>query len=236
MAYLRRVRKNHAVYYALAESYRDEKGRPRTRFLCYIGKSREHANEVLGRYRAEGSKVLDEYRGWVYVIGITEDGVTPRYKIGYSKNVKARLEALARQIPFRLEVITKFRSPSARLAERRLQNIMQPFQISGEWFELPAAAVTWLRNLKGVAVEDPFHELCFQDEWLQGGAFEDSSSEAEGVEEPGVSARASGRARSKKGRTRKREPMARCSSCGAFYIARVAVCWRCGTLGKQPGG
>lgn len=70
--------------------------------------------------------------GYVYLM--LAEG-SPRFKIGYSANVKKRRSELSYQSPYPIKEIFSFWSPNARLDEAKLHTAFAKYRVYGEWFE-----------------------------------------------------------------------------------------------------
>lgn len=76
-------------------------------------------------------------KGFVYVIGTTES--PRRVKLGYTKNLQQRLDALSRASPLGLQVLRCW--PGHMSDEARLHQAASSFRLHGEWFEAAATEV-----------------------------------------------------------------------------------------------
>jgi hypothetical protein len=80
--------------------------------------------------------------GFTYLI---EAVGTNRYKIGRTKNVEKRIQALqGQQCPFTLRLVGAYYSDDCIGQELRLHFVAQKYRTHGEWFEIP---VVWLKYL-----------------------------------------------------------------------------------------
>lgn len=83
----------------------------------------------------------------IYIASAVGSG---RYKIGWSKDVKARMAELYTGCPFELEVLNVIEAE--REAEGWLHARFKQHRVTGEWFELPQGAVDFLCSLKPAEV------------------------------------------------------------------------------------
>lgn len=77
--------------------------------------------------------------GAVYMLSIFAD--RHYIKVGYSKNLKTRLNAIYSSMPFRLWIGLHWPVQSMKSAERDLHELLAPWWVAGEWFDLPFALV-----------------------------------------------------------------------------------------------
>lgn len=70
---------------------------------------------------------------------------TPRYKIGWTKNLEKRLAALKTGCPYPVVPVAAIQDEDPAL-ERVLHRIYDKYRVHGEWFELPTDAVEWLKS------------------------------------------------------------------------------------------
>ena len=69
----------------------------------------------------------------VYVVNINE---TNKYKIGFTKNLKARLQAFRTAIPFKLNLIHYVETKHYVSLEKLIHSQFKNYRRKGEWFEL----------------------------------------------------------------------------------------------------
>lgn len=70
-----------------------------------------------------------------------------RYKIGKTAQIKARVEAIEREIGQAVELIHLISSKDYGVIERLLHDMFLPKQIEGEWFRLDDADVAYIATL-----------------------------------------------------------------------------------------
>ncbi len=70
--------------------------------------------------------------GWIYLLR-SDNGF---YKIGYSKDVKARIGGLMKEFPVEIRMVHKIRTAHMRMAEKYLHINYQEYRLQGEWFRL----------------------------------------------------------------------------------------------------
>ncbi len=82
-------------------------------------------------------KVILRSAGWIYVVRSGD-----RIKIGYSRNVRLRIQKLA-QVAGPLELLASF--PGTRDNEAAFHRRFQSHRLFGEWFQATARVVRWAR-------------------------------------------------------------------------------------------
>lgn len=96
-------------------------------------------------YEGKGLKGLIEVeaykRSGVYVINVNE---TNKYKIGFTKNLKARLQAFRTAIPFKLNLIYYIQTKDYVSLEKLIHNQFKNYRRKGEWFEFDKKELTEL--------------------------------------------------------------------------------------------
>ena len=70
------------------------------------------------------------HNGWVYFI---EEPLSKCVKIGYTENIKTRIEALQTGCPSKLKLLWAIR-PKERKAENNIHNFLKNSRKQGEWF------------------------------------------------------------------------------------------------------
>ena len=103
----------------------------------------ERAREVIReqrRSRPEKPKVT--YKGFVYIL---HGG--SQYKIGCTKHPTIRPQAIARQMPFAVEIVLLIPSQDMYETERRIHTLFSAKRIEGEWFSLAENDIAHLRSL-----------------------------------------------------------------------------------------
>lgn len=89
--------------------------------------------------------------GWVYLMWCKG---TMRWKIGYSRNVKTRWEALSCASPFPLIVAAA--KPGRMADEQDLHIEFRQYRTHREWFDLPESAVWKLLERFGISFDEAY--------------------------------------------------------------------------------
>jgi hypothetical protein len=107
------------------------------------------ANKKPIRRPREAIQELPKYHGFVYLL-VSENGF---YKIGRSKNIKARLYGINREIPIKINLVHTVQSASYILAELFLHKKYANERVQYEWFRLSPEQVNWFCGLKDFDVD-----------------------------------------------------------------------------------
>lgn len=68
------------------------------------------------------------------------------YKIGRTSNVPRRMSEIGIQLPFPYELCFAHRVPNMYYEESDLHETFKDFRKNGEWFDLPASAVSYIET------------------------------------------------------------------------------------------
>lgn len=103
-------------------------------------KAARKANEQ--QQSSEDVKEPKDGSGYVYVIRVRS-----RYKIGMSKDPDRRIKDLRTSCPDPLHMVHKLFSIDMKALEARLHKIFENNRLHGEWFELDANDIEYIRRL-----------------------------------------------------------------------------------------
>lgn len=93
--------------------------------------------------------------GFIYVaatVPITPDDPV-FYKIGHSRRPRQRRGQIATGNPRQVEIIHTIASNHPRYAERHIHTMLSEARMNGEWFDLTAAELRWLKAM--TRLDDP---------------------------------------------------------------------------------
>ena len=76
---------------------------------------------------------------------------TPRYKIGYARDIKRRIRRLQTGCPYPIGVVNCIEDGDRDL-EAMAHDIWAAHRVQGEWFELPEGAVSYLQGADSSAI------------------------------------------------------------------------------------
>lgn len=81
--------------------------------------------------------------GWVYLAEC--EG---RHKIGVTKakDVMSRIKTISKSVPFAVELVHAFRSNDRYQEEKALHEKFADCRLDGEWFDLTASQVEWIKE------------------------------------------------------------------------------------------
>lgn len=104
-------------------------------------------------------------RGWVYFIGVSEDGSdTCWVKIGFTAgNVYARCSALQTGNPYALDVLAY--APGSLADEQRLHGRFSGFRGRGEWFEMDGFLQAYIHSLMAETQRTEAAPTLWTDAW-----------------------------------------------------------------------
>ena len=97
------------------------------------------------------SKRKDPSPGWIYLLWCVG---TTRFKIGYSRNVRQRAEAIECQSPYPLKVVAA--KPGIVRDEQDLHHEFRCYCSHREWFDLPEDAVWALLRKFGISFDHAY--------------------------------------------------------------------------------
>lgn len=86
--------------------------------------------------------------GWVYVLKSGEF-----YKIGFTDNLKDRLQALQCASPYKIELVKAWQCADYRKQERIIHGLLWRFHERNEWFKLPVDTVVLIGACAGSPVQ-----------------------------------------------------------------------------------
>lgn len=104
----------------------------------------EHNNEQMDRHHIHTASQpkAKPRKGWIYVV----QGQDNQYKIGLTtRQPSVRLAEFTPKLPFKTELIMTIPSDDVMALEAHIHNRLDHLRINGEWFELDAAEINWLR-------------------------------------------------------------------------------------------
>jgi len=81
--------------------------------------------------------------GYVYILGTR--GIY--YKIGRSSKLDRRIKQLKIQLPFPVKVLYAVKVRDCAYTEAKLHDLYFERRLNGEWFELDAESVEWVKYL-----------------------------------------------------------------------------------------
>ena len=86
--------------------------------------------------------------GYIYLIRADLPNDYRPYKIGYSKDVSNRMATFNVKLPFRFDLVYTLKTENMRRVEKLLHRQFQSKRVNGEWFDLSADDVEWIKNYK----------------------------------------------------------------------------------------
>lgn len=150
---------SHGQFYILEPMYRNEA--ILKEFLQLAYESRKHKLNEWGRYVArrlitEIPKILEPENhkpalghiernraGYVYLLKSTSG----YYKIGHTGNPKNRLRTFNVKLPFEVEFECLIQCDDMRHLEKTLHNHFDNKRVNGEWFNLEAEDIKYIKGL-----------------------------------------------------------------------------------------
>lgn len=103
---------------------------------------KEELDNILNNRNTKPEEITPKI-GEVYLI----KGENNRYKIGYSKNAKARTEALRISSCENHELVHKFKVQNPHLKEKELHLMFNEKRTHSEWFKLSKADIKFIKGL-----------------------------------------------------------------------------------------
>lgn len=95
----------------------------------------------IGHVRRELSE--QQNPGYIYLVKLQDT-----YKIGRTKDVQSRLEALKSGSPFKLTLVHSFFSADCKQLERELHKRYAHLCVKGEWFRLTTSEIDEIKAMK----------------------------------------------------------------------------------------
>jgi hypothetical protein len=99
-----------------------------------------NGHQVRSRIEREPRATVD--RPCVYIIRATG---TNRYKIGKANKAGHRIRELKKQSPYPLELVHTIPTDTPFETERNLHQLLRPFRVHGEWFEMSEMRVRLMK-------------------------------------------------------------------------------------------
>lgn len=94
------------------------------------------------------NRVKQSTIGYVYLIKANLPGGYSSYKIGHSRDIENRLKIFNVKLPFEFDLIHLIETADMRELERMFHRQFQSKRVNGEWFDLSADDVEWIKNYK----------------------------------------------------------------------------------------
>ena len=95
--------------------------------------------------RQDSVSVERKSRGYVYLL--SGGGY---YKIGQTRDIRSRSRALGMQLPFEVDLVHVIETNEPLVLERRLHEEFNHKRVRGEWFELSAEDVKYIKSIGSI--------------------------------------------------------------------------------------
>ena len=114
--------------------------------IQYLNSWKEKGQDAIDKYnQAHRKENKKDSSGCIYFLGREEC-----VKIGKTKNIDGRVEALKSYVPFKAELLHSIRSKNVIQDEKKFHKIFAEKRINGEWFKLEEKDIQKIKEIQEI--------------------------------------------------------------------------------------